>query len=251
MQNSPNPTYPVGAAGNALRTLALLHESGELRVAEVADHLGVARSTAHRVLAMLVFHGFAEQDRRKAYVPGPALRKISGSAPPPDLTTVVRPHLQTLAETVRETTHLMVIEGNGARFLDGVEGPQALRVSFRTGTLLPAHVTSGGKALLAELPWDRLESLYPSGLPSGGAGVPTSWSRLRKELAAAKRLGYAVNLQESERGVNAVGACLRDRSGRAVAAIAVAAPAARCPRTRLTELAGPLLSTVAEINRAL
>ena len=77
-----NPTYPVGAAGNALRTVALLHESGELRVAQVADHLEVARSTAHRLLAMLVFHGFAEQDRRKMYVPGPALRAISGSAPP-------------------------------------------------------------------------------------------------------------------------------------------------------------------------
>lgn len=246
-----NPTYPVSAAGNALRALTLLHASGELRVADLADHLGVARSTAHRVLAMLVFHGFAEQDRHRLYVPGPALRAISGSAPPPDLTTVIRPHLQALAETVRETTHLMVLEGNGARFLDGVEGPQALRVSFRTGTLLPAHVTSGGKALLAELPWDRIEALYPSGLPSGGAGVPANWSRLRKELVSAKRLGYALNLQESERGVNAVGTCVRDRSGRAVAAIAVAAPSARCPRARLTELAATLLSAAAGITLSL
>lgn len=246
-----NPTYPVGAAGNALRTVALLHESGELRVAQVADHLEVARSTAHRLLAMLVFHGFAEQDRRKMYVPGPALRAISGSAPPPDLTTMARPHLQALAEAVRETTHLIVLEGNGARFLDGIEGPQALRVSFRTGTLLPAHVTSGGKALLAELPLERLNALYPGGLPSRGAGAPADWGRLRKELATAKRLGYALNLQESERGVSAVGACVRDRSGQAVAAIAVAAPSARCPRPRLTELARPLLSTAAEISTSL
>src|SRR5262245_16799298 len=151
-----NPSYPVGAAGNALRTVSLLHERGELRVAEVADHLGVARSTAHRVLAMLVFHGFAEQDRRKVYLPGPALRAISGSAaPPPDLITVAHPHLQRLAASVGETVHLMVLDGNGTRFVDGVEGPHALRVGSRTGNLLPAHVTSGGKTLLAELPPER------------------------------------------------------------------------------------------------
>src|SRR5262245_42856320 len=102
-----NPSYPVGAAGNALRTLLLLHERGELRVSEVAEHLGVARSTAHRVLAMLVFHGFAEQDRRKTYRQGPALRAMRGSeAPPPDLTTIAHAHLQELAEAARETTHL-------------------------------------------------------------------------------------------------------------------------------------------------
>lgn len=84
-----------------------------------------------------------------------------------DLLTIARPHLEHLANTVSETTHLMVLEGNGARFLDGVEGPQALRVSYRTGTLLPAHVTSGGKALLAALPADRLRALYPNGLPGG------------------------------------------------------------------------------------
>jgi DNA-binding IclR family transcriptional regulator len=243
-----NPSYPVGAAGNALRTLSLLHARGELRVAEVADELGVARSTAHRVLAMLVFHGFAEQDRHKAYLPGPALRAISGSAaPPPDLVTVAHPHLRQLAASVRETVHLMVLEGNGARFLDGIEGPQALRVGARTGALLPAQVTSGGKALLAELSLERLLTLYPNGLLGGRGDL----DRLVGELAAVRRLGHAYNLQESERGVSAVGACVRDRSGRAVAAIAVAAPSLRCPRTRLTELAAPLISTAEKIGRSL
>jgi DNA-binding IclR family transcriptional regulator len=76
----------------------------------------------------------------------------------------------------------MVLEGNGTRFLDGVEGPQALRVSFRTGTLLPAHVTSGGKALLAELPPERLRALYPHGLPGEGAKEREDIERLTAAL---------------------------------------------------------------------
>ncbi|MFH8658162.1 IclR family transcriptional regulator [Streptomyces afghaniensis] len=251
MQNSL-PSYPVSAAGNALRAVRLLHEHGELRVMDVADRLGVARSTAHRILAMLVFEGFAEQDRHKAYRPGPALRAIRGSqaAPPPDLITLARPHLQRLADTVRETTHLMVLEGNGTRFLDGVEGPQALRVSYRTGALLPAHVTSGGKALLAELPPERLRALYPNGLP-GGAKAPDDIERLMAELTSIRRTGWALNLQDSERGVNAVGVCVRDRTGTAVAAVAVAAPSARCPRGRLTELAQPLRLVARDISKEL
>ncbi|MGW1668107.1 IclR family transcriptional regulator domain-containing protein [Streptomyces sp. NPDC002324] len=63
---------------------------------------------------------------------------------------------------------MMVLEGNRIRFLDGVEGAQALRVSFRTGLLLPAHATSGGKALLAELPPERLRARYRNSSPGEG-----------------------------------------------------------------------------------
>jgi DNA-binding IclR family transcriptional regulator len=252
-KESSSPSYPVGAAGNALRVVRLLHELDELRVMDVADRLDVARSTAHRVLAMLVFEGFAVQDRHKVYRPGPALLAIRGSqtAPPPDLITVAHPHLQRLAEAVRETTHLMVLEGNGARFLDGMEGPQALRVSYRTGTLLPAHVTSGGKALLAALPVDRLRALYPNGLPGGSGESSADVERLVNELVAVRRDGYAINLQESERGVHAVGACVRDRTGTTVAAVAIAAPSVRCTRARLAELSRPLLDAARDIGGGL
>jgi DNA-binding IclR family transcriptional regulator len=133
-----------------------------------------------------------------------------------------------------------------------VEGPQALRVSFRTGTLLPAHVTSGGKALLAALPADRLRALYPNGLPEDRSKAPKGFESLMNELVTVRRHGYAVNFQESERGVHAVGACIRDRTGTAVAAAAVAAPSVRCTRARLTtELAQPLLATVRDIGQDL
>ena len=247
------------AAVNALRTLLLLHNRGELRVMDVAAEIGVARSTAHRILSTLVSQGFARQDTGTpyrpgqvlAYRPGPALWAIRGTQPPPDLVTVAHPHLRRLTNIVRETSHLLVLEGNAVRFLDGVEGPQALRVGYRTGALLPAHLTSGGKALLAALPPDRLRALYPNGLPGGGLEAAEGYKLLVGELATVRRAGYAYNLQRSERGVNAVGACVRDGAGTAVAAVAVAAPSSRCPRARLTELAQPLLAAVEDIGRDL
>lgn len=65
-----------------------------------------------------------------------------------------------------------------------------------------------------------------------------------------RRLGYAYNLQESERGVNAVGACVRDGMGHALAA-AVVAPASRCPRSRPAEITSTLMAVVGQIGREL
>ncbi|GLW11105.1 transcriptional regulator [Microtetraspora sp. NBRC 13810] len=249
MQNPP--TYPLKAVENALVALKFLQERGEIRVADVADHLGVARSTAHRVLAMLVFHGFAIQDARRVYRPGPALRSFheAGMAPP-DLVTAAHPHLRELNREVGETVHLMVLQGNGVRFVDGVEGPQTLHVGSRIGMLLPAHATSGGKALLAELPDEELRALYPRGVSTGAAAIG-DLAALRRELDGVRRRGYAVNSEESERGVRAVGVCVRDAAGRAVAAAAVAVPGVRWPKRRLAELAAPLLVSAARITTAL
>lgn len=244
MRNTP--AYPVGAADTVLRVLLLLGERRELRVSEAAARLGIAKSTAHRMLAMLVYHGLALRDERRVYRPGAALRQLGGPpGPPPDLVTAVHPVLRALAAATGETAHLMVLEGNGVRFVDGVEGPQTLRVGTRVGMLLPAHATSGGKALLAELPPDQLAVLYPHGLPRGAAAGATDYGQLCRDLSAVKRRGYGSNSEESERGVSAVGTVVRDRAGRAVAAIAVAAPASRCPRGRLRELAPQVTAAAA------
>jgi DNA-binding IclR family transcriptional regulator len=249
MQN--RPTYPLKAVENALVALKFLQERGEVRVAEVADRLGVARSTAHRVLAMLVFHDFATQDARRVYRPGPALRTLGDAATtPPDVVTVAHPHLRELGRLVGETVHLMVLQGNGVRFVDGVEGTQTLRVGSRIGMLLPAHATSGGKALLAELPEEELRALYPRGVSTGASAVG-DLAALRRELDGVRRRGYAVNSEESERGVRAVGVCVRSATGQAVAAAAVAVPSVRWPKRRLTELAAPLAATAVRITAAL
>jgi DNA-binding IclR family transcriptional regulator len=247
-----NPAYPVGAADTVLRALLLLNEAGELRLSDAAARLGVAKSTAHRMLAMLMLHGLAEQDSRRIYRPGPVLRRIGGpSGPPPGLITAAHPVLRRLAAALRETTHLMVLEGNGVRFVDGVEGPQTLRVGPRTGMLLPAHATSGGKALLAELPHDQLAALYPRGLPRGDTSALTDYAQLCRELAAVRRRGYGSNSEESERGVSAIGAVIRDRGGRAAGAIAVAAPSSRCPRSRFREFAPHVIEAARAVSAAL
>ena len=160
------PAYPVSSADNVLRLLRLLREQGELRVADAANRLGVAPSTAHRLLATLRHHEFAVQDRRHVYLPGPALSAIQATMPRPDVRAVIHRCLRELVQQCEETAHFMTLEGNGARFIDGVEGSRSLRCGTRIGLLMPAHMTSGGKALLAELTGDpKWEALCPPLVP--------------------------------------------------------------------------------------
>ncbi|MGH7746887.1 MAG: IclR family transcriptional regulator, partial [Candidatus Dormibacteria bacterium] len=115
----------------ALRALLLFRDRDLVRVSELADELGVARSTAHRVLNTLQAHGFALQARhRGGYRPGPRLMEIGFAALRGlDVRRVARPHLEALSRQLGETVHLLALEGSQCRFLDSVESMATVRVS--------------------------------------------------------------------------------------------------------------------------
>ena len=100
------PAYPIESVDNALRLLLLLERDGRVRVSDAADALGVAPSTAHRLLAMLEHHGFARQEpSSRAYLPGPTLVRVGLSAVRDlDLRTVAHPYLEALRDETGETT---------------------------------------------------------------------------------------------------------------------------------------------------
>jgi DNA-binding IclR family transcriptional regulator len=242
------PSGGLASVDRALETLELLRDRGSVRVMDVADHLGVARSTAHRLLTALLRRQFAVQGADKVYRPGPALAVVGvDRRRAPRLARTVHPHLETLAAKTGETCHLAVLEGNGARFIDSVESKQVLRVGSRVGMLLPAHMTAVGKALLAELSETEFVALYPRGIPGTGRPIPRR-TALREELATTRRRGFATNVDESERGVTAVAVALKDEFGRPLASMAVASPTVRCPRSRIRTIVEALRAAGAEAD---
>jgi IclR family acetate operon transcriptional repressor len=236
------PAYSIDSVDHALRLAVLLQQEGPLRVAEAADRLGVARSTAHRLLAMLVYRDFAEQDADRRYAAGPVLRRPVLTESVASLREVALPHLRELVRRCGETANLMVVEGGQVRFVATVECDEVLRVGDREGRLLPAHLASGGRAVLAGLPEEEVERRY--------AGSAVDLAALRRDLRRVRRQGFAVNDQRTEVGVTAIG---RAFPAGAVfpAAVSIAMPTARYDRGRLPEWARLLQSTVAAIERVL
>lgn len=230
----PEPQYPIESVDNALKVLLLLGERSELRLTDVANYLGVATSTAHRLLAMLHYRGFIRQgERGKAYVPGTALTGVAFSILQRfDVKETLRPFLERLNGELTETVHLGILDGTTVRFIDAIESPRAVRVASRLGQSMAAHCTSTGKAMLAQLSTEDLRRLYPDEELKGlTANSIRRRSELEREVEVARSLGYATSSEESEEGV---------------ASVAVAFPARRTPLQMAFNVSVP----VSRMNRA-
>lgn len=228
MQKKPN--YFLGGVDNALHLIQHLRDVGSLRLSDAASELGVAPSTAHRLLSMLIYRGFAVQDESKRYVPGPSLGiGPAGISWTNQLRRIAAPHLELLAARTRETVSLTIRVGAKVRFLSTVEGDNILRVGDRQGMVLPATLASGGKAMLAELDDSMLEQLFRSSNAGIGGDEldPLAFGTLGRELETIRRNGFAANPEGTEQGVSAVGIALHDHHGRSVGAISVACPTSR------------------------
>lgn len=239
------PPYALTSVDHALQLAALLQQEGPLRVTDAAERLGVAVSTAHRLLAMLVYRDFAEQGPDRRYGPGRALRPAEASEAPVDLLRrICPPELQALVERTRESANLVVLAGTEVRFVETVESPQILRVGDRVGRSLPARLASGGKAILAALPPEEVTALYEG-------DARTDLVRLRRELALVRKRGFAINDQLTETGLTAVGVAVRREDGSPLAAVSLALPTARFDRDMLPAWVGALSAAVARIEAAL
>ena len=254
MRNNPrvvSPRSTLDSVDKALSLLMMLRRSGEVRVVDVSRELGVAPSTAHRLLTTLVVRGFAEQDRAsRSYRAGRVLIELGLSAVGDlDIRREARRYLLRLAAEVGETVHLLVLEGFGVRFIDGVESSHLIRVASRIGVLLPAHTTSGGKLLLAYASEQRREALLLGRLKRITRDTLVHPDTLADELDDIKRLGYAMNRGESDEELRAIAVGVRGGRGDVVAALAIAVPVARGSAGRLREFLEPLYRYADAIGR--
>lgn len=245
------PPYPIESVDNALRLLQILRDEGALRLSDAATALDVAPSTAHRLLAMLVYRGFAFQDANRVYLPGNSLGVGPVRVPwTRDLRDLAQPHLELLSSRLNETVNLMIRAGTKVRFLACVESSNILRVGDRQGAVLPASQASGGKVLLAELDPTLLAKMFlsRSSRMSGDGLDEPGFARLVAELDQVRARGYAVNDEDTEPGVGAVGMSLTGAGKRSIAAISVAAPTPRLAGIMSDEAIALLRTTRLEVE---
>lgn len=232
-----SPRGLLESVDNALRVLVLLAQGERHSVTGIAEHLGVAPSTAHRVLSTLVYRGFAQQAGDRTYGAGPAL--VAGRAdrrPRNHLVETALPHLRRAAKAVNETTHLAILVNREVRFLLSTESSEALRIGSRVGHVLPAHRTACGKVLLAQLPVEELHALYPAeGIADLGLDA-SEVTALYRELKIIRGRGYAVNRRQSERGLHALAVAVPEKGARSRAAVTVSVPSLRFGNARVGEL---------------
>jgi DNA-binding IclR family transcriptional regulator len=248
-----SPAYPIRSVDNTLQILLMLQEQPTLRVSDVATRLGVARSTAHRLLAALVHRGFvARHPETRHYHPGAVLWELGLTAVASlERGHLADRHLRWLSQETGETCHLMTLEGTDSRFVAGSVGELRGHVASSVGIRLPAHTTSGGKYLLAHLRPNTLATLYSARPAALTERSIVALPSLGAELAAIRRRRFATAFNESQDGVVALAVGVWGPSDQPVAAMALAAPAARLKRDGIPELLRPLRTAASRLTEEL
>ncbi|MEW1675037.1 IclR family transcriptional regulator [Streptomyces noursei] len=238
----------VDRAVSVLESLARLGEAG---VTELADELGVHKSTAFRILGVLENRGLVEQEKERGkYFLGAGVLRLAGAAAIRlDISQEGQPVCRALADETGETANIAVLDGDAAVNIMQARGSAAVTAHNWLGRRTPLHATASGKVLLAHLPRERREALLGRTLPRFTDGTLTTAAAVREQLAAAHEDGFACTVEEFETGLNAVAAPVRSYDGTVIGAIGVSGPAYRMAPERLPELAKAAVQAAAELSR--
>jgi DNA-binding IclR family transcriptional regulator len=240
---SGSARYPIASVANAARIIYLLSDDHVLQVSDVASRLGVSLSAAHRLLTTLEDEQFLTQDTTtRCYGPGPRLVAVANSVSPGrSRWSFALPYLAELSSRVDGTVNIMILRDTEVAFVESVEAATAVRVGSRLGAIMPAHCTSGGKALLARLAQDEIAARYGDApLQSMTAKSIQTLDQLRTELKRTCKRGYATNFGESEPEVSGVAVAV---DGVEPYAVAVSAPNPRLAPARVAELVAEICKT--------
>jgi len=225
-----NGVQVVHRAASILR--ALRDETNGLTLSQIADRVGLARSTVSRLVAALEKEKFVvAASTTRGFRLGPGLASLTIAATR-DLTSLVHPFLTDLSAELNETVDLAVLEQDSVLFIDRVMAQsRQLLVRSSVGALLPAHCTANGKALLATLSDEELADLLPARLERLTPKTITSRAKLLEELGEVRESGVAYVREEHTPGICAIGVSIGGDDS-AVAAISVPLPAQRFDESR-------------------
>jgi IclR family pca regulon transcriptional regulator len=226
------------------------NERPSMTLAEVARETGLTRATARRLLFTLEALGYATSDGRRFSLTPKVLDIGYAYLSSLDLADIAQPEMEALVDTTHESCSAAVLDGHEIVYVVRVPTKRIMTVSLGLGSRLPAHATSMGRILLADLPSDRLHAhLPPEPWPELTPRTLTRRSDLLAELDRVRDQGWAMVDQELEEGVRSIAAPLRDRSGRAVAGLNVSSHAGRISLDVLCgEFLPQLLATAERIS---
>jgi IclR family KDG regulon transcriptional repressor len=232
----------VPAVTRALDILELFLEGdGTLSAPEITRKLALPRTTVHELVTTLAARNYlvALPDQPGRYRLGVRPYQLgSRYAEQLDLAAEGQQVARTVAETCDETVHVAILEGTDVIYIAKVDSTHAVRMVSAAGRRLPAHCTSVGKMLLASLSAPALDARLPEDrpLPAMTPHSITSPHELRRQLAAIRERGVAVERRESNPDVTCVAAPVRDSASQVVAALSISVPMIRWNEERQTEL---------------
>lgn len=244
----------LSSVANSIRLLTSFSgDEEELGITTLATRLRLAKSTVHRLAATLAAAGFLEQNAQTGkYRLGVALFELGALVRRRmDVANEARPKLRELLEKTGETVQLGIVDHYSVLYVYEMESPRAIRMAAAVGGRAPLHCTAVGKVLLAFQPPEYLRQVIDRGLTAYTPKTVTRREALTALLEEVRLREHAIDDEESEGGLRAIAAPVRNHNGVVIAALGLAAPVQRMSKKVMQSCVPTVIETANAVSARL
>jgi DNA-binding IclR family transcriptional regulator len=244
----------LSSVANSIRLLTSFSgEENELGITTLATRLRLAKSTVHRLATTLTSAGFLEQNAETGkYRLGVALFELGALVRRRmDVANEARPKLRELLEKTGETVQLGIVDQYSVLYVYEMESRHAIRMAAAVGGRAPLHCTAVGKVLLAYQPAEYVKQVVERGLTAHTTRTVTRRDAVLEMLDEVRHREYAIDDEESESGLRAIAAPVRNHTGAVIAALGVAAPVQRMSKKTLHTCVPSVMDTAGAVSARL
>lgn len=246
---------PIQVSERIFQTIETLAQTGPIGLLALSKELSLNKSTLHRILNSLICLGYVQQDAETSkyslsFKLCDLANQLLGRI---DAVELAKPSLKRLAAQTGETVHLVQLDGIHAVYIDKVESyANSVRLVSKVGKRIPLYCSGVGKALLSAMEEGKVSEIWENSqiLPLTEHTI-TEYAALLGQLQQVRKLGYALDLEENEVGVRCIAAGIRNYTGKTIYAFSISAPSSRMSDEAIGVLAGKILETQAQLEKAL
>lgn len=228
----------LSSVKNALLILKSFTASNPVRrVSDLAEELGVSKSTVSRLISTLVSEDFLAHDTETAgYRLGYSVLTLGGALTSTnELYREVAPVLNDIVLQTGESAHIAVLEGRDVIYLNKNSGPYYSNILTSVGAHNAAYAASSGKVILSESDPEVVDALFDEGVKAYTEHTITNPIKFKKELEKVRRQGYAMSIEEITKNNYSIAVPVRDMSGKIACAITVVGPLSRINKGKLEQ----------------
>ncbi len=228
--NSPDTESEGGV--KSVRTLFSILErmktNNGIGVSDLAREMDMSKGAVHRYLKTLVDEGYAVNQNGTYTLSMRFLDYGAYVRTEYPFNEYIQPKVRRLAEQTGERAQYIVEEHGRGIYLHRERGANAVETDARVGKVVYLHTTAAGKAMLSQLPRERVEEIIDEhGLVTQTDRSVTDREELFSELTEIRDRGYALNEEEHVRGLFAVGVPITNKDDEILGGLSVSGPANR------------------------
>jgi IclR family KDG regulon transcriptional repressor len=238
---------------NALRLLKLFSvKTPDKRLTELANELGLGKSTTSRLLSTLLSEGFVFQDPvTHKYRLGQRIvslyRVMVMSFE--DLAEAASPFIERLSHETSEALRIAVLEENEVAYIYEKEGSIKENIGSYVGGRNPLHCTSSGKLLLAFQNEHEMNKMLNKPLFKYTSRTITDSSELKEQLKLIRKQDYCISIGEFIDNLISISSPIRDSNGQVISALTLICPTHRMDDSRINSYTNKVMKTAKEISR--